>query len=74
MATHGKRDCLVGAGEVAAALPEFFSDRFAVLRLAKRRAIPCYVLPGTGRTRRVELRFRISEVRKQMKEYFQPAV
>jgi hypothetical protein len=65
---------LVGASEVAAALPEFFSDRFHVLRLAKRRVIPCYPLPGSGRNRKVEVCFRICEVREQMRRYFQPAV
>jgi hypothetical protein len=64
---------LVEASEVAAALPEYFGDRWQVLRLAKRRTIPCYALPGSGRTRNVELRFRIKDVRKAMEGYFQPA-
>lgn len=65
---------LVSAAEVVVALPEFFSERNQVLRLAKRRVIPCYVLPGTGRAKRVEFRFRVKDVRKAMAGYFQPAV
>ena len=65
---------LVSAAELVVALPEFFSERNQVLRLAKRRVIPCYVLPGTGRAKRVEFRFRVKDVRKAMAVYFQPAV
>ena len=68
-----KKDCLVAAAVVAEELPEFFADRFAVLRMAKRRVIPCYVLPGTGRTRSGEFRFMVKEVKKAMQGYFQPA-
>ena len=65
---------LVNAQGLVEALPEFFSDRFQVLKLAKRRVIPCYVLPGTGRVKRVDFRFSVREVRMQMRSYYQPAV
>ena len=71
MARDGR---LVSAAEVVRALPEFFSERNQVLRLAKRRVIPCYVLPGTGRTRRAEFRFCVKDVRKVMRGYYQPAI
>ena len=67
-----KKGPLVSAAEVAAALPEFFSDRNQVLRLAKSRVIPCYVLPGTGRGRRGVFRFRVGDVQRAMLGYFQP--
>ena len=65
---------LVSAEGLVAALPEFFSERNQVLRLAKRRVIPCYVLPATQRCRGGEFRFRVKDVRKAMESYFQPAV
>ncbi len=65
---------LVSAAEVVRALPEFFSERNQVLRLAQRRVIPCYVFPGTGRTRRGEYRFVVKEVRKVLRGYYQPEV
>lgn len=57
---------------LAERLPEFFTDRYQVLRLAKRRVIPCYVLPGTGRGRAAEFMFDVKEVRKVMRGYYQP--
>lgn len=71
MASDGR---LVSAAEVVRALPEFFSERNQVLRLAQRRVIPCYVFPGTGRTRRGEYRFVVKEVRKVLRGYYQPEV
>ena len=73
-AVKSKKDCFVAAAVVAEKLPEFFANRFDVLRMAKRRVIPCYVLPGTGRTRSGEFRFSVAEVRKAMQGYFQPAL
>ncbi len=65
---------LVSAEGLVAALPEFFSERNQVLRLAKRRVIPCYVLPATQRCRGGEFRFRVRDVRRTMEGYYQPAV
>ena len=65
---------LVSATELAKALPEFFADRFQVLRFAKNRTIPCYVLPGNRRSRCGEFRFRVKDVRRAMEGYFQPAM
>ena len=65
---------LVSAAELVVALPEFFADRFQVLRLAKRRVIPCYVLPGTGRCRSGVFMFCVKEVRKAMQGYYQPVI
>lgn len=65
---------LVSAAKLVEALPEFFTERNQVIRLAQRRVIPCYVLPGTGRAKRVEYRFSVKDVRRQMREYYQPAV
>lgn len=73
MKEKGKRG-LLSAAELAEALPEFFVDRFQVLRLAKRKAIPCYVFPGTGRTRRGEFRFCLKDVRRVLRDYYQPAM
>ena len=72
-AVKSKKDPLVGAAVLAEKLPEFFADRWTVMRLAKRRVIPCYVLPGGGRVRSCEYRFRVSDVRRAMQGYFQPA-
>lgn len=65
---------LVSAAELVVALPEFFTERNQVLRLAKSRVIPCYVLPATRRSRCGEFRFRVRDVRKAMEGYYQPAV
>ena len=65
---------LVTAAELVKALPEFFSERNQVMRMAKRRVIPCYVLPATRRSRSGEFRFRVKDVRKAMEGYFQPEV
>lgn len=63
---------LVSAAELARALPEYFSERNQVLRMAKSRVIPCYVLPATRRSRGGEFRFRVRDVRKAMEGYYQP--
>lgn len=63
---------LVSAAELVAQLPEYFENRFDVLRMAKARVIPCYVLPGTSRAKRSDFRFRVKDVRKAMESYFQP--
>jgi len=65
---------LVSAAVLAERLPEFFADRFQVLRLAKRRVIPCYVLPGTGRSRSGVFMFCVKEVKKAMLGYYQPVI
>ena len=69
-----KKSPLLSASELVEALPEFFSERNQVLRMAKSRVIPCYVLPATRRSRCGEYRFRVKDVRKAMESYFQPAV
>lgn len=68
------KDALVRATVLAERLPEFFADRYQVLRLAKRRVIPCYVLPGTGRCRSGEFMFSVKEVKKAMQGYYQPVM
>lgn len=69
-----KKRGLLSAAELADAMPEFFEDRFQVLRLARREVIPCYVFPGTRRSRSGEFRFCLKEVRQVLRGYYQPAV
>ena len=63
----------VSADELVRALPEFFTERNQVIRMAKARVIPCYVLPANRRSRVGEYKFFVHEVRKALRGYFQPA-
>lgn len=59
---------LVDATALVRELPEYFTSRYTVLRLAKSEQIPHYAMPGSrpGQTRYM---FRPSDVKRAMEKF-----